>query len=581
MGNSAAREEPGVIAYSNGDRYEGGRKNGQRHGHGVYQYSNGERYEGDWVSNMKDGFGTFFYKNGELYAGEWRQNAKKGFGVYYYITGDKYEGEWDNNMKSGYGSLFSTDGSKYCGDFANNRKHGQGIWTDPEGNSFAEVWTEGECLSRTPLSRSERPSPNTSLASSTSASTHTKDANMSISNKQMTSPDHEDVLTDKMDSVNSVSKTLKFTAEGRKPVLEWTKDEVANWLTEVNLESYVSTFLKHEISGAHLFSLTNEELKHELGMEAFGHRKQFGVAVDNLRKFTNFGKTEDHSLMLDDTAKCFMIDYKQLKFGKKIGEGGYGRVYRGKWLGKDVALKVFRQRHLKKDMSREFIDEVAVMSKLRHPNIVLYMGASVSPPHYVIMTEYLNRGSLFDLLHVKRMRLDSELLVHVAKSIALGMCYLHQSGVLHCDLKSSNILVDEFFNVKISDFGLSRLKSSISRLGGRIGTPHWMAPEVLRGGEYSEAADVYSYGMILWEMLTQQVPYVNLSAVQIVGSVGYGKKRPSLPECPEGIRRLLTKCWDEDSTKRPSFSEVVARLDRLCKRETTDIGTELSNFLFG
>ena len=132
---------------------------------------------------------------------------------------------------------------------------------------------------------------------------------------------------------------------------------------------------------------------------------------------------------------------------------------------------------------------------------------------------YMAQGSLFDHLHVKHTKFDEEMLLNICEDICLGMCYLHGRKVFHCDLKSSNILVkkkkiftnlitnyfekftkklDEAYGVKLCDFGLSRIHSKIDKEGGRIGTPHWMAPEIMRGEKYDEYSDVYSYGMILW-----------------------------------------------------------------------------------
>lgn len=131
----------------------------------------------------------------------------------------------------------------------------------------------------------------------------------------------------------------------------------------------------------------------------------------------------------------------------------------------------------------------------------------------MMITEYLDEGSLFDHLHKKHTVLDDERLMYIVEDIALGMAYLHDRKVLHCDLKSSNVLIDSNWNVKLCDFGLSRTKSKLDKLNlfGRVGTPHWMAPEILRCKQYTEYSDVYSFGMILWEMITGEIPYQKLS----------------------------------------------------------------------
>jgi serine/threonine protein kinase len=125
------------------------------------------------------------------------------------------------------------------------------------------------------------------------------------------------------------------------------------------------------------------------------------------------------------------------------------------------------------------------------------MGFAIDNKSYFMINEYLEEGSLFDHLHKKKTVIDEERMLLIVEDIALGMNYLHGRKVLHCDLKSSNVLIDSNWNVKLCDFGLSKLKDDKNNFG-RVGTPHWMAPEILREKEYTEKSDVYSFGMILW-----------------------------------------------------------------------------------
>ena len=183
-------------------------------------------------------------------------------------------------------------------------------------------------------------------------------------------------------------------------------------------------------------------------------------------------------------------------------------------------------------------------------------------PNYLMLTEYLEGGSLFDLLHNKHLKLNEDRLILIAEDIALGMNYLHSRKVFHCDLKSSNILVDSNWNIKICDFGLSTVKSKLDRKKhkkeGRIGTPHWMAPEIMRSEKYDEFSDIYSYGMILWEMVVGEVPYNGLSVPQIIGSVGYDNLQVPLPKQGNGlILKIMERSLDRERKKRPTFNQIV------------------------
>ncbi|KAK8308626.1 hypothetical protein V6Z12_D02G073200 [Gossypium hirsutum] len=189
----------------------------------------------------------------------------------------------------------------------------------------------------------------------------------------------------------------------------------------------------------------------------------------------------------------------------------------GDKLGKDVAVKVFPNLEYSDDVIHSFRQEVSLMKRLRHPNVLLFMGAVTSPQRLCIVTEFLQRGSLFRLLQRNAAKLERKRRVHMALDIAQGMNYLHHCNptIVHRDLKSSNLLVDKNWTVKVGDFGLSRLKHAtfLTTKTGK-GTPHWMAPEVLRNEPSDEKSDIYSFGVILWELATGKIPWENLNSIQ-------------------------------------------------------------------
>ncbi|KAL1181659.1 hypothetical protein V6Z11_A02G065500 [Gossypium hirsutum] len=220
---------------------------------------------------------------------------------------------------------------------------------------------------------------------------------------------------------------------------------------------------------------------------------------------------------MDTDCVDYEILWEELTIGEQIGQGSCGTVYHGLWYASDVAVKVFPNLEYSDDVIHSFRQEVSLMKRLRHPNVLLFMGAVTSPQRLCIVTEFLQRGSLFRLLQRNAAKLDRKRRVHMALDIARGMNYLHHCNptIVHRDLKSSNLLVDKNWTVKVGDFGLSRLKHAtfLTTKTGK-GTPHWMAPEVLRNEPSDEKSDIYSFGVILWELATGKIPWENLNSIQ-------------------------------------------------------------------
>jgi len=267
----------------------------------------------------------------------------------------------------------------------------------------------------------------------------------------------------------------------------------------------------------------------------------------------------------------FFINFEELKFNKKIGEGGFGEVYSGLWNGKMVAIKKFSIKETNNNMKNslnKFIREINIISSLRHPNIVLNMGASINKSDYYMISEYVPKGSLFDFLIVQKGTFSETEQLNIAYEIAIAIKYLHSRKVLHCDLKSSNILIDDNGKIKITDFGLSRIKNFLSTQEnkGRIGTPHWMAPEIMKSGRYEEASDAYSYGMILWEMVTCEIPYYGLYPYQIIGIVADCRKVVEAPSyCQPVLKKIISQCLAYETKARPTFDEIIKKLEKSIK----------------
>ncbi|GER33397.1 kinase family protein [Striga asiatica] len=273
---------------------------------------------------------------------------------------------------------------------------------------------------------------------------------------------------------------------------------------------------------------------------------------------------------LDSDCLDYEILWEDLTIGEQIGQGSCGTVYHALWYGSDVAVKVFSKQEYSDDVIYSFRQEVSLMKRLRHPNILLFMGAVTSPQRLCIVTEFLPRGSLFRLLQKNGSKLEWRRRVHMALDIARGMNYLHHYNppIVHRDLKSSNLLVDKNWTVKVGDFGLSRLKHEtyLTTKTGR-GTPQWMAPEVLRNEPSDEKADIYSFGVILWELATHKIPWETLNAVQVIGTVGFMNQRLDLPgDVDPQWNSVIESCWHSEPQCRPSFQELVEKLKELHKK---------------
>ncbi|KAL7616256.1 uncharacterized protein LOC111911928 isoform X1 [Lactuca sativa] len=290
------------------------------------------------------------------------------------------------------------------------------------------------------------------------------------------------------------------------------------------------------------------------------------------------------------------ILWEDLIMGEQIGQGSCGTVYRALWYGSalaklrnlgaqahgmhvhillkgnfsDVAIKLFEYQEYPDDLMVSFKQEVSLMKKLRHPNILLFMGCVTSPPHLSIVTEFLPRGSLFRILQRNTTRLDWKRRLHMAMDIARGMNYLHhcKPPIIHRDLKSSNLLVDKNWTVKVGDFGLSRVKhhTYLKTKSGR-GTPQWMAPEILCNEQADEKSDVYSYGVVLWEITTEKIPWNDLNPMQVIGAVGFMNRRLEIPKDVDPLWvSLMESCWCSEPQSRPTFQEILNKLKDLQKK---------------
>ena len=260
----------------------------------------------------------------------------------------------------------------------------------------------------------------------------------------------------------------------------------------------------------------------------------------------------------DQTEDCpveWRISLDDLVLHRRIGGGAMGATYLAAWEGVAVAVKVACSGVAGMAGWRA---EVAALTRLRHPNIVRCLGAAAAPPTYCLVLEYCDGGDVRQALNRPTPR---NFFWSVAEGVATGMAYLHRKGILHLDLKCANLLLDSGGVVRITDFGLAT--SGEGRAAGtvEVGTFRWMAPEVVRREAYSTSADVYSFAMVLVELITHEVPFATWEARQAAAAVAYHNVRPTLPEVtPPALVELLTRCWRQTAAHRPSFADVVQQL---------------------
>ncbi|XP_033019324.1 serine/threonine-protein kinase B-raf isoform X1 [Lacerta agilis] len=296
------------------------------------------------------------------------------------------------------------------------------------------------------------------------------------------------------------------------------------------------------------------------------------------RERKSSSSSEDRSRMKTlgrrDSSDDWEIPDGQITVGQRIGSGSFGTVYKGKWHG-DVAVKMLNVTAPTPQQLQAFKNEVGVLRKTRHVNILLFMGYSTKP-QLAIVTQWCEGSSLYHHLHIIETKFEMIKLIDIARQTAQGMDYLHAKSIIHRDLKSNNIFLHEDLTVKIGDFGLATVKSRWSgshqfeQLSGSI---LWMAPEVIRMQDknpYSFQSDVYAFGIVLYELMTGQLPYSNINnRDQIIFMVGRGYLSPDLSKvrsnCPKAMKRLMAECLKKKRDERPLFPQILASIELLAR----------------
>ncbi|KAK0061970.1 serine/threonine-protein kinase [Biomphalaria pfeifferi] len=297
------------------------------------------------------------------------------------------------------------------------------------------------------------------------------------------------------------------------------------------------------------------------------------------------GGADDSGFDRNPTAERYkgsVISVDELKLSsQKIGHGSFGDVYAGEWVeGELVAVKVLRHQQMSNKRVRQFEREISLYCKLDHPNIVRFIGACVTRPYLAIVMEYMEL-SLHEALHIKEIDFGDHDKQNIAIDISSGLYYLHLKNIAHCDLKPSNILLnnvpggptfvpEEPVLAKLTDFGLSMLKAEMESTTSNfqamrnVGTPRYSAPEVLRGElldvDEMKRADIYSLALTLIELLLEEVPFEDLDVPQLRQHVGDKGLKPNMENeaiLRDDFRKLIHDCLSDNAYDRPSIEMLL------------------------
>ena len=334
-------------------------------------------------------------------------------------------------------------------------------------------------------------------------------------------------------------KTLKYNEN--KNAFDIAKDlNDANIIQMLTNPSTESSLISRE---------RNSTVTSQTGSSSLGKTPELGVS-----------SSKDHySLPIN------VIPYSSIKLGEKIGEGGFGKVYRAKWNFQDVAIKQLRMKSMSDRSEKEFMNETRIWKKLSHPNIIQLFGICSPPDPYCMVMKYKPNGSLFKLLHSKQ-NLPWTSRIQLAIDIGSALIFLHKRNIIHRDLKSLNILTsieDNNLRASLTDFGLSIVKTETSitthkfKTNQRAGTLRWLAQELFEGKKSSKQSDMYSFGMVLWELSSRKIPFQNIKQARLSTYIQKDNK-PIIPSnTPKEITELIKKCWDKDQRNRPTAMEAV------------------------
>ncbi|BFG06742.1 ephrin type-B receptor 1-B [Drosophila madeirensis] len=304
----------------------------------------------------------------------------------------------------------------------------------------------------------------------------------------------------------------------------------------------------------------------------------------NSRSYVDPHTYEDPNQAIREFAR--EIDANYITIEAIIGGGEFGDVCRGRLKippnfvqDIDVAIKTLKPGSSEKARC-DFLTEASIMGQFDHPNVIYLQGVVTRSNPVMIITEYMENGSLDTFLRVNDGKFQTLQLIVMLRGIASGMSYLSDMNYVHRDLAARNVLVNAQLICKIADFGLSReienASDAYTTRGGKIPV-RWTAPEAIAFRKFTSASDVWSYGVVLWEVMSYgERPYWNWSNQDVIKSIEKGYRLPAPMDCPEALYQLMLDCWQKQRTHRPTFASIVSTLDNLARQPQSLLTTRNS-----
>ncbi|XP_071197360.1 ephrin type-A receptor 3-like isoform X1 [Salvelinus alpinus] len=304
-------------------------------------------------------------------------------------------------------------------------------------------------------------------------------------------------------------------------------------------------------------------------------RLHFGnghLRLPGIRTYVDPHTYEDPSQAVHEFAK--ELDASCIAIDKVVGAGEFGEVCSGRLRLPSkkeicVAIKTLKAGYTDKQR-RDFLSEASIMGQFDHPNIIRLEGVVTKSKPVMIVTEYMENGSLDSFLKKHDAQFTGIQLVGMLRGIASGMRYLSDMGYVHRDLAARNILVNSNLVCKVSDFGLSRVleddpEAAYTTRGGKIPI-RWTAPEAISYRKFTSASDAWSYGIVLWEVMSYgERPYWEMSNQDVIKAVDEGYRLPPPMDCPAALYQLMLDCWQKERNNRPKFEQIVSILDKLIR----------------